>query len=436
MSASAPSLDRRIVALAVPALGALAAEPLYLLADTAIVGHIGTRELAALSLAAAALSAVTGLCNFLAYATTALVARLHGAGDDTSAAALAPQALWLALGLGLVLATACVALSDPLMALLGGSGATAELAARYLRLAAAGLPCALLALAGQGHLRGMGDLRSPLVVLIAANTANVVLEVVLVYGFDLGLDGSALGTVAAQLGMGAAFAWLLLRAAGGASLRPRPAVLRRLAAVGGAIAVRTAALLGSFTLASAVLARESAPALAAHQIAFGLFVFLALVLDALAIAGQVLVGQALGAGDAAGARAAGRRLLWLSLWVGIAMGAVLLAGTRIVPGLFTPDEAVRDQAADLWPLFAALMVPGALVFALDGVLIGAQDTRFIAGAMAVAAACFVPLCLLAGARGWGVVGVWAALHVLMAVRLLTMAWRFHGDAWARVGATA
>ena len=146
-------------------------------------------------------------------------------------------------------------------------------------------------------------------------------------------------------------------------------------------------------------------------------------------------GDLLGAGDEAGARAAGRRLLVLSGVVGVGMGLVLLAGTRLIPALFTPDAAVRDQAADLWPLFAALMVPGALVFALDGVLIGAGDTRFIAGAMALAAACFVPLCLVAGAADWGVVGVWAALHVLMAVRLATMAWRFHGTAWARVGAT-
>jgi putative MATE family efflux protein len=390
--------DREIVRLALPALGALAAEPLYVLTDTAIVGHLGTRELAALALAATVLTAVVSLCNFLAYGTTAQVARLHG----------------------------------------GGTGEPAALAERYLRLSALGLPAALVALSGQGYLRGVDRLAVPLVVLVVANLVNVVLELVLVYGLDLGLDGSALGTVLAQAGMGAAFVVLLLRAGGpGVSRRPRVADLRSLLHLGRDLLVRTGSLLAAFTLAGAVLARTSAEALAAHQIAFQLFVFLALVLDSIAIAGQVIVGRALGAGDAGGAVAAARRMLGWSLGVGCLFGVLLLAGTSLLPRGFTSDPEVLHQARDLWPLFALTLPSGAVVFALDGILIGAGDTRYIAKAMAFSAlVCFAPVVLAALAWDWGVVGVWSALNVLMLARLATMAARFRGRRWAVVGAAA
>ena len=425
--------DREILRLALPALGALAAEPLYLLTDTAIVGHLGTRELAALALAATVLVSAVALCNFLAYGTTAQVARLHGAGEEERAGELAAQALWLAAAVGVVLAVVCVVFAEVIMDVVGGSGQAADDAARYLRLSAAGLPCALIALAGQGYLRGVGDLRTPLVVLIAANVVNVVLEVVLVYGFDLGLDGSALGTVVAQLGMGAAFVVLLLRAPA-RSRRPARALLRRLTSMGGDLIVRTGALLAAFGLAGAVLARTGEDALAAHQIGFQLFLLIALVLDAIAIAGQVIVGRLLGAGRADEAWAAARRMIGWSLVVGLGWTVLLAAMAGILPRAFTSDPAVLDRAAELWPLLALLIPSGAVVFALDGILIGAGDTRFVAAAMVLSLAAFVPVVLSASAFGWGVVGVWAAIHVLMAARLATTAWRFAGRRWAVVGA--
>ena len=407
-----------------------------MLVDTAIVGHLGTPQLAALALAATVLGTVVALCNFLAYGTTAQVARLHGAGQDEHAGTLAVQALWLAVALGLVVAVGCVALADPLMALLGGHGATAHAAARYLRLGAGGLPFALIAVAGQGFLRGVGRLRTPLIVLVVANGANAVIEAVLVYGFGFGLDASALGTVAAQAGMGAAFVILLLRAgAPAASRRPDPALLRPMLRTGGDLVVRTGALLGAFTLASAVLARVSPEALAAHQIAFQLFVFLALVLDAVAIAGQVLVGRMLGAGDPDAAYAAARRMLGWSLAVGGLFAAALLAGTSLIPRAFTSDAAVLDQARALWWLFALMQLPGAVVFALDGILIGAGDTRYLAGAMAFAAiGVFLPIALASAHFGWGVRGVWAGLVALMVARLVTLGVRFAGRRWAVPGA--
>jgi putative MATE family efflux protein len=433
---STNGVDREILRLAVPALGALAAEPLYLLVDTAIVGHLGTRQLAALALAGSVLTAVVTLSNFLAYGTTAQVARLHGAGEDKKAGEIAAQALWLAIGIGLITTVAVIALADPLMALVGGHGATADLAARYLRLSAFGLPCALIALAAQGYLRGVGDLRSPLIVLVVANAINIVLELLFVYGLDWGMDGSALGTVAAQAGMGAVFAIMLLRAPA-LSRRPHVAQLKGLARMGGHIVVRTGSLLLAFVIAGAVLARTSDDALAAHQIAFQVFIFLALVLDAIAIAGQVLVGRLLGAGDADAAVAAANRMCGWSLAGGVLMAIGLLVTTDVLPHAFTSDGAVLDQAHALWPLFALMQPVGALVFALDGILLGAGDTRYLAYAMAFSAlGVFVPIALLSLHLDWGVTGVWWGINALMVARLVTIGARYRSRRWVVTGATA
>ena len=426
--------DREIRRLAIPALGALAAEPLYLLVDTAIVGHLGTRQLAVLAIAATVLTTLVSLCIFLTYGTTAQVARLHGAGDDARAGQLAAQALWLASGLGVLLALACALLADPLVALLGGRGETAALAARYLRISAAGLPAALVALAGQGYLRGIGDLRTPLFIVVAAQVANAVLEVWFVYGLGWGLDGSAAGTVIAQAAMGATFAWLLLRSPT-SSRRPRRALLAPLLRISGELFVRSAALLLAFATASAVIARIGETSLGAHQIAMGLFVFTALVLDAIAIAAQVLVGRALGSGDAPGARAVALRTMGWSLAAGCLFAALLLALAGTLPRAFTSDPAVLDRARAIWTMLALMQPMAAIVFALDGVLIGAGDTRYLAGSMLLGGVgVYVPIALLALTLGWGVTGVWSGLLAFMGVRLLTLGRRFADGRWAVTGA--
>jgi putative MATE family efflux protein len=428
--------DREIRRIAVPALGALAAEPLYLLVDTAIVGHLGTRQLAALAIAATALTTLVSLCIFLTSGTTALVARLHGARDAERAGRLAAQALWLASGLGVLLALACVLLADPLVALLGGRGETAALAARYLRISAAGLPPALVALAGQGYLRGIDDLRTPLLIVVAAQVVNVVLELWFVYGLGWGLDGSAAGTVIAQAAMGGTFAWLLVRQPA-SSRRPRRALLAPLIRISGELFVRSAALLVAFATASAVIARIGDASLGAHQIAMNLFTFMALVLDSIAIAAQVLVGRGLGADDAAGARAVAARAIGWSLVAGCLFAALLLALAGTLPRAFTSDPAVIERADAIWPMLALMQPLAAVVFALDGVLIGAGDTRYLAGSMLLAGlGAYVPIALLALALGWGLTGVWAGLPALMGVRLLTLGWRLAGGRWAVTGTVA
>jgi putative MATE family efflux protein len=429
----ARSLDREVFALALPALGALAAEPLYVLVDTAIVGHLGTTQLAALAIAATVLSTAFTIFNFLTYGTTAQVARLHGAGRDADAAALGSQALWLGLGIGVVLLAAIVALAPGAVSLMGGEGDVADGALLYLRIAALGSPFFMLATAGQGFLRGMGDLRTPLVILLIAHGVNVVLELLFVYGFGWGLAGSAWGTVIAQVGMGLAFVQVQRRAGFEPPLLEKMKALMR---IGTEIAVRTTALLGSFLVASAVLARVGAASLAAHQIAFQLFVFLALVLDALAIAAQILVGRLLGADDASRARAAATRVILWSVVVGAGFGLVLLALTNVIPHAFTGDDLVVERAHEIWWLFAALMPINGLVFALDGILIGAGDTRFLMWGMLSAAAVYVPVALLALDQGWGIVGVWWGLAGLIGVRALTNGLRFLGSRWVLTGAPA
>ena len=384
--------DREILLLALPALGALASEPLYVLVDTAIVGHLGTTQLASLAIAATVLTTAFTIFNFLTYGTTAQVSRLHGAGRDHGAAALGSQALWLALAIGVLLLALLQLTAPAIVSLMGGEGAVADGAVLYLRIAALGSPLFMLASAAQGFLRGMGDLRTPLLILVAAHVLNVILEVLFVYGFGWGLAGSAWGTVIAQFGMAGAFFAVQWRAG---LERPHPDKMRPLMRIGSEIAVRTTALTGSFLVGSAVLARVGAASLGAHQIAFQLWVFLALVLDAIAIAGQVMVGRMLGAGDADGARAAATRMIGWSVAIGALFAAVLLALGDAVPSLFTNDPAVIARADDIWWLFALMMPFNGAVFALDGILIGAGDTRFLMWAMLAAAAVYVPLVLLA-----------------------------------------
>jgi putative MATE family efflux protein len=424
--------DREIVRLALPALGALAAEPLYVLADTAIVGHLGRPQIAALGLAGTVLAGAFTIFNFLTYGTTAVVARASGAGREDEAARLAAQALWASLGIGAVLLAVCEIVAAPLLAGLGGHGHSGDLALLYFRIAAIGLPAALIALAGQGYLRGVSNLRRPLEIVVAANVANLVLEVLFVYLFHWGIAGSAAGTVIAQAGMAAAFAIELLRPHA-PSRRPSLPAMRPLFRIGRQIFVRTAALYASFLVAASVLARMGDAQIGAHQIAYQLFTLLALLLDAIAIAGQVIVGRMLGAGDAAGAHAAALRMIWWSVAIGVVFALVLAPLSYALPRAFTGDPRVLHQAALLWPFLAAMQPLGGAVFALDGILIGAGDTRYLMWSMLAASSLFVLLAALALAFGWGVIGVWAALDVLIAARLALLGPRFLRRRWAVVG---
>lgn len=483
--------DREIVRLAIPALLTLAAEPTYLLVDTAMVGHLGAAPLAALALAASVLATVAGLGVVATYATTAAVARLSGAGHAEDLRVLAAQSLWLGGAVGLLGALVVVGLGPVWVDALGGTGKTADDAVVYLRIAAPGLALALLGMAAQGWLRGTGDLRTPLLIVVIGNAINVVLNPILVYGADLGLHGSAVATLVGQLVMGGLFVRLLWRASGPAveettpagpaagdrfagdppedgmtevrgepvpgrgdagwgspvvagppavleiratGRRPSLALLQRLGATGGFLLVRTGALLLTFSIASAVAARSGEPSLAAHQVGWQLFLFLALVLDAVAIAGQVLIGRALGGDRIDEALDASRRMVFLTVVAGTAVAALLFVLQGPIVGAFTGDDAVRDRVGAMWPLLCAMLPFAAAVFAFDGILIGAGDARFLGLAMLGAAAVGVPAMLALHAAGGGIAGVWGGIVVVMAVRLLGTWWRWRGGRWAVAGA--
>ncbi len=426
------SYDREILKLSTLALGSLAAEPLYLLVDTAIVGHLGRSQLAALGLSAIVLGGLFAIFNFLTYGTTAQVARASGAGHLETARRLGMQAVWLSLAAGCALAAVLALLAEPVMAAMGADGQTADYAVLYTRIAAIGLPFAFVARGAEGYLRGVSDLRTPLVIFVVANAANVVLEVLFVYGFGWGIAGSAWGTALAQAGMGIAFAWRLLPAARGA-LAVDFALMRRLLELGRHIFVRTTALYAAFVMAGAVAARFGDASVAAHQVAFQLWGFLALVLDAVAIAGQVIVGRRLGAGDDEGAYAASVRMVAMSTLLGGAFAVVMLALVGVLPHVFTSDGAVLERAEAVWPLFALMQPLNGAVFALDGILIGAGDGRYLMWSMVAAGLASSAVAAAALALDWGLVGVWAALLVLIAVRLVLMGARFVGRRWLVVG---
>jgi putative MATE family efflux protein len=425
--------DREIVGLALPALGSLAAEPLYLLVDTAVVGHLGRPQLAALGIASAILGATFAIFNFLQYGTTAQVARAGGAGAEETARRLGAQAVWLSLAFGLTVSALIAVLAPQLVSLMGGEGEAADYAVTYLRIAAVGFPAAFLALGAQGYLRGIADLRTPLVVLIAGNVANVALEVLFVYGLDWGIAGSAWGTAVAQLGMGAAFVAVVLRQLEGGEAHVRLALARRVLSLGKWIFIRTTALMASFVLAGAVATRFGDAAIAAHQVAFQLWIFLALVLDSVAIAGQIIVGRELGAGRTAEAYGASERMIWLSVALGAVFAAVMLALAGVLPRAFTDDASVLDEAALLWPLFALMQPLNGAVFALDGILIGASDGPFLALSMVVAFVACAAVLATSLAGEWGIRGVWSALVVLIVVRLALMTTRFRRGRWLVTG---
>ncbi len=429
-------LDREIARLALPALGALAAEPLYVLADTAVVGHLGTPQLGGLAVAGTVLTSSFWVFNFLAYGTTAAVARAIGAGRELAAARQAVQSLWLAAGLGSLLAVLGVLGAPGAVRLMGASEVVRPHALVYLRLSALGAPAVLVGLAGVGYLRGRLDTAGPLRIALAANVVNLVGEVVLIYGLGMGLAASALTTVVAQTGAAVVFAGLILDDArrAGVSLRPDAIALRGLLVVGRDLFVRTGSLQGALALSTAVASRLGTTQVAAHQVALQLWLFLALVLDALAIAAQPLIGRLLGAGRAAEARAVSERLLGWGVLAGLGLALAIAGAHPVLPGLFTADRRVEAMIGDLLWIVALFQPLNAVVFVLDGILIGAHDLRYLAGAMLVSLAAFVPCALAVAALDLPLAALWGALGLFMVARLATMATRYTGTAWMVVGA--
>lgn len=442
-TASTRTVDRDILRLAVPALGALIAEPLFLLADTAMVGHLGATPLAGLGLASAVLQTIIGLMVFLAYATTPAVARRVGLGDERGAVASGIDGLWLALGLGTVLAAAGWWAAPALVGVFGASAEVTAEASVYLSISMAGLPAMLVVFAATGLLRGLQDTRTPLWVAGIGFAVNIALNYVFIYLAGWGIAGSAVGTVIAQWGMVLVYLVVIARHAArvGASAWPHHAGVLRGATSGGWLFLRTVSLRLALLLATWAATSLGSDELAAFQVAMTIYFTIGFALDALAIAAQALVGRGLGAGDLAAVRAVLRRCLQWGVGGGAIVGALLIATAWVLPGLFTSSAEV---AALLPPTLVVLGLSaplGGLVFVLDGVLIGAGDARYLAWTGLVNLAVFVPLALwvvaVAPAGAAGPAWLMAAFAIgYLAARAVTLSLRARGSAWMVTGAPA
>ncbi len=426
----------RIASLALPALIVLAAEPLYLLVDTAVVGHLGRIPLGALALGGNVLAVAALLGNFLAYGTTGRAARRYGAGDRAGAVGEGVQACWLAVGFGVAFIVLAQLLARPMaQALAGGGDDGTEIAAaaeQWFRVASLGAPGILLALAGNGWMRGVHDARRPMYYVLGANVVSAIACPLLVYPAGLGLVGSAVANVAAQLVSSLLFVRALLSER--VPLRPRPALLLAQLRVGRDLALRTLSMQACFTSAAAVAARFGAAALGAHQIALQLWFFCALLLDAVAIAAQSLIGADLGAGRVDLARYTARRVAVAGAICGVAIAALIGGTAGFLPKLFSDDPEVYAQAMVAWPWFVAMQPAAGVVFALDGVLIGAGDVRYMRNlALTATLGGFLPAIWLAYAFDLGLGGVWAGLTLFILIRLVAMVARLVSGKWALIG---
>jgi len=441
VSTPSRTLNRDILRLAVPALGSLVAEPLFLIVDSALVGHLGVTPLAGLGIASAVLQTIVGLMVFLAYATTPAVARRFGAGDPTRAVSVGIDGMWLALGIGAILALAGYLTTPFLVGLFSASPEVARDAETYLGISMWGLPAMLIVFAATGLLRGMQDTVTPLWIAGLGFGANALLNWLFIYGFGWGIGGSAFGTVVAQWGMVAAYVVVIGRLARthSASVRPHREGVRGSARSGGWLFLRTltlrAALLATVFVATGLGTEE----LAGWQVAFTIFSTAAFALDALAIAAQALIGKGLGAGDTGGVqRTLGRTVSW-GAWFGVIVGAVIGALSGVIGLLFTGDASLAALIQPALIVLAVAQPVCGVVFVLDGVLIGAGDAKYLAIAGVLNLVPFVPaLIVLAVLSVGGAAGLaWLAVAffgVYMLARLATLGWRVRGAAWMTAGA--
>lgn len=429
------SVDRRILGLAIPALGALAADPLLSMVDTALVGHLGAAPLAALGVAVVAFNLAFVVFNFLAYGTTGPVARYLATDDSESAVRHTLNAVWLALLLGGVFTAIGLMASRPLGRALGAEGEVLGLFLTYYRIRILALTPLLVTLVGHGLFRGLQDTRTPLYITVFANVLNAGLGYLLIYPLEQGIRGAALATLVAQglaslLFLRYGFA-RLQRIGLPTTLRPRWVEVRGLLRVSRDLLVRTASLHGTFVASTAVATRMGTNVIAGHQVAIELWMFLAMVMDSLAIAGQALIGRSLGMGQQEEARRIAKRLAWWGVLFGVLLGGAYWLGRDLLPRIFTTDPEVLATIASVFPFVVLFQPLNGYVFVLDGVLIGASDTRFLARGMILSAVAAVPVVVAALPLDWGVRGIWVGLGVLMLARALTNGVRFAGGAWAR-----
>lgn len=419
---------RTVLGLALPALGVLAATPLYLLLDTAVVGRLGAEQLAALGAATTIQAQVTTQLTFLSYGTTARSARAFGAGDAPGAVAEGVQATWVAVVVGVTLAAAIMVAAPRLCFWLSGDPTVAAAATEWLRVAALGIPLVLLIMAGNGWLRGLQNTRLPLLFTLAGVIPSAVLVPFAVARF--GLVGSAWANLCGECITSALFFGALVRAHSG-SWRPQWPMIKAQLVLGRDLIARSLSFQVTLISAAAVAARFGAASLAAHQVLLQVWNLLTMVLDSLAIAAQTLVGSALGgAVGAAGVRRVASRVTLYSVILSVILAATMAAGAWWLPNIFTNSAEVQEAMSGPWWIMVAMVIVGGVVFALDGVLLGAADAAFLRKTTMAAVLCgFLPAVWLALLFDAGVFGVWCGIAVFLCIRLIAVTWRYRSDAW-------
>ncbi|MFI6867018.1 MATE family efflux transporter [Nocardia sp. NPDC050406] len=436
-AAAANAGPRRILGIAVPTLGVLIAEPLYLLFDMAVVGRLGALALAGLAVGGLVLAQVSTQLTFLSYGTTARASRRHGAGDERGAVEEGVQASWIAIGVGVAIVALLQAFAGPVTRAIAGGGDIAAEALPWLRIALFGVPLILLSMAGNGWMRGVQQTRRPLLYVVAGLALSAILCPILVHGLlgapRLGLEGSAVANLVGQLVSGGLFVRALFHSK--APLTPRVSVMKAQLVLGRDLIARSLAFQACFVSAAAVAARFGAASVAAHQLVLQLWNFLSLTLDSLAIAAQTLVGAALGAGNARGAQGLARRITGWSTIFAVVLALLFAAGYTVIPQLFTDDPSVLDRTHVVWWFFVAIIPIAGVVFALDGVLLGAGDAAFLRNAtLGSAMLGFLPVIWLSLVYDWGIAGIWSGLVAFMVLRLIAVSWRALSGRWARIGA--
>jgi MATE family multidrug resistance protein len=423
MTTSRPVSARAILALAVPALGSLAADPVLSLVDTAFVGRLGALPLAALGIDTALFAFAFAVFNFLAYATTPLVAQARGRGDVVGSGLIVRRAMALAVGLG-VFSTSVLALAaEPLVRLMQAAPEVVDPAVSYLRIRAFAVTALLIITAANGAYRGFKDTRTPLYVTIAVNGLNVVLDWYFIFGLELGMEGAAMATVAAQW-IGALVFVGLLRRIGRREAWPADRIrlgdLRPFVAIGGVLVLRTLLLMLSLTMAAAAAARVGTIEVAAHQVVAQLWFLLAMIVDAVAIAAQALVAELEGAQDRAGARALSDRLLRWGVGVGVLLGFVVAGAGHLLAPIFTTDPAVQEAIRSVLIIAAVMQPLAAWVFVADGIYLARLAIRLLAGSTAVGLLAVVTVLGATLGFGWGLVGVWWGVTAMIAGRALVL----------------
>lgn len=426
-----PVTARSILALALPALGVLIANPLYLLLDTAVVGRLGTAELAALAAGTTIQSIVTTQLTFLSYGTTARSSRLYGAGKRSAAVSEGVQATWVALAVGFVIAALVWVLAQPLAFWLTQDFATSVAAAEWMRVAVFAVPLTLVIMAGNGWMRGVQNTRLPFLLTLCGLVPGAAILPALVARY--GLVGSAVANVTGMGVAAALFLVVLIREharGGGGDWRPQWSVIRQQLVLGRDLILRSLSFQVSMLAAAAVAGRFGVAALAAHQILLQLWNLLTLVLDSLAIAAQTLTGAALGTGQVARAKAVGQQATKYSTVFALVLSLAFAACAGPIQAIFTQDQAVLAHLVVPWWLLIGMIITGGVVFALDGVLLGASDAKFLRNLTIISLlGAFVPITVLSAQLGWGLGGIWAGHLASVVVRLCGVIARFRSMRW-------